>query len=157
MMFKRAQKGFSLVELMIVVAIIGILAALALPKFSKFQAKARQAEAKSNLSHIYTLETAYHGDNDSYATLSGRGVITNSTCTTANPLGFILPDCSKVRYEYSIAAGANGIATEYVGTAVAGNNAATSKVFPGCLTYDTWTINQVKTLSNTVDGNALCN
>lgn len=52
-------KGFSLIELMIVVAIIGILAAIAVPSFQKFQAKARQSEAKGLLSGLYTSEKTY--------------------------------------------------------------------------------------------------
>ncbi len=53
------KKGFTLIELMIVVAIIGILAAIAIPDFLKFQAKARQSEAKSNLAAITTAEISY--------------------------------------------------------------------------------------------------
>ncbi len=60
-MFKN-QKGFSLVELMIVVAIIGILAAVAVPNFKKFQAKAKQSEAKSLLSNFYASAQAIHGE-----------------------------------------------------------------------------------------------
>ena len=52
-------KGFSLIELMIVVAIIGILAAVAVPSFQRFQAKARQSEAKTLLSGLYTAEKTY--------------------------------------------------------------------------------------------------
>lgn len=53
------KKGFTLIELMIVVAIIGILAAIAIPNFLKFQAKARQSEAKSNLASIATAQISY--------------------------------------------------------------------------------------------------
>ena len=50
----RQQKGFTLIELMIVVAIIGILAAIAIPNFLKFQARARQSEAKMMLKGFFT-------------------------------------------------------------------------------------------------------
>jgi type IV pilus assembly protein PilA len=54
----RKNKGFSLVELMIVVAIIGILAAVAIPNFQRFQRKARQSEARSLLSGLYTATSS---------------------------------------------------------------------------------------------------
>ncbi len=66
MLKKIAVKGFTLIELMIVVAIIGLLAALAIPNFIKFQAKARQSEAKSNLKAAYTAQKAYFGDKQTY-------------------------------------------------------------------------------------------
>ncbi|MDH4229486.1 MAG: prepilin-type N-terminal cleavage/methylation domain-containing protein, partial [Nitrospirota bacterium] len=48
------QKGFTLIELMIVVAIIGILAAVAIPNFLQYQAKSKQSEARVLLSGLYT-------------------------------------------------------------------------------------------------------
>jgi type IV pilus assembly protein PilA len=62
----RSKKGFTLIELMIVVAIIGILAAIAIPNFLKFQAKSKQSEAKSNLGAIYTGEISYYGEANRY-------------------------------------------------------------------------------------------
>jgi prepilin-type N-terminal cleavage/methylation domain-containing protein len=53
-MFRRNPRGFTLIELMIVVAIIGILAAIAIPNFIRFQARARQSEATSNLKTLFT-------------------------------------------------------------------------------------------------------
>ena len=56
-----------MIELMIVVAIIGILAAIAIPNYLKYQAKAKQAEVKSNIKGIYTVETTYFSEHNEYA------------------------------------------------------------------------------------------
>jgi type IV pilus assembly protein PilA len=78
---------------MIVVAIIGILAAIAIPNFLKFQAKSKQSEAKTNLKGVYTAETSYFGEQNTYGTF-----------TTVNwvPVG------SKKIYGYSIAGAPTG-------------------------------------------------
>ena len=62
----RKNRGFTLIELMIVVAIIGILAAIAIPNFIKFQAKSKQSEGKTNLKAIFTAEKAYYGERDAF-------------------------------------------------------------------------------------------
>ena len=58
--------GFSLMEVMIVVVIIGILAALAYPNLEKYLKRARQTEAKTNLSAIYTAQKIYFTLHQSY-------------------------------------------------------------------------------------------
>ena len=66
------NSGFTLIELMIVVAIIGILASIAIPNFLIYQAKAKQAEAKSNLGAIFTSQIAFRAERDRFAqTISG--------------------------------------------------------------------------------------
>ena len=63
----KQLKGFTLIELMIVVAIIGILAAIAIPNFIKFQARSKQGEAKSNLKSIFTANKSYYQEKDEYS------------------------------------------------------------------------------------------
>lgn len=62
----RRQDGFTLVELMVVVAIIGLLSAVAIPNFQKYQARSKTAEAKLQLSAIYTAEASFYADYNIY-------------------------------------------------------------------------------------------
>ena len=64
---RKKFHGFSLMEVMIVVVIIGILAALAYPNLKKYLKRARQTEAKTNLSAIYTAQKIYFTLHQSYA------------------------------------------------------------------------------------------
>src|SRR5215212_1173944 len=66
----RNSKGFTLIELMIVVVIIGILAALAIPRFTQASARAKEKEADGILKQVYTLENAYFANNGAYAATS---------------------------------------------------------------------------------------
>lgn len=63
----KKQDGFTLVELMVVVAIIGLLSAVAIPNFKKYQAKAKVSEAKLQLSAAYTAEQAFFSDFNMYS------------------------------------------------------------------------------------------
>jgi type IV pilus assembly protein PilA len=58
-LIRKSNKGFTLIELMIVVAIIGILAAIAIPNFLRFQLKAKSSEGKVNVAAIRTAEESY--------------------------------------------------------------------------------------------------
>ncbi len=152
----KSQKGFSLVELMIVVGIIGILAALAVPRFTAFQAKARQAEAKTNLTQIYTLQESYALDNNTYIAVAAHGADTASPTASscpANAIGFTIQPCASARYQYATTAVA---AATFTARAISGT-AANNRVVPGCATADTHTIDNTKNLLVTSNAATLCN
>lgn len=67
LMLEELEDGFSLIELMIVVAILGILAALAIPNYVNYQCQAKQTEAKTYLSSLRTAEEAYFSEYNGYS------------------------------------------------------------------------------------------
>jgi type IV pilus assembly protein PilA len=68
--FHNRKGGFTLIELMIVVAIIGILAAIAIPNFLRFQLKAKSSEGKTNLAAVRTAEESYYSEFGVYVSSS---------------------------------------------------------------------------------------
>jgi type IV pilus assembly protein PilA len=127
-MIKRLARGFTLIELMIVVAIIGILAAIAVPNFVKFQCRSKQSEAKTNLKALFVAEEGYRAEYDAYQTCS------TATCAqgATNTIGF-QPKGQKIRYSY---AAASGSATTFTATALATSADLTTPL------ADTWTIDE---------------
>lgn len=69
------QRGFTLIEVMITVAIIGILAAIALPSMMRFQAKARQTEAKTTLGGIFIRQNLYWAERGRFGGLEEIGFL----------------------------------------------------------------------------------
>jgi type II secretion system protein G len=74
----KAARGFTLIELLIVVVIIGILAAIAIPKFSATREKAYFAAMKSDLKNLASQEEIYYADNYSYTSSTTGLAFTNS-------------------------------------------------------------------------------
>lgn len=68
----RKNKGFTLIELMIVVAIIGILAAIAIPNFIRYQLRSKTSEARTNLGGIKTGQESFRSSEDNYANITNN-------------------------------------------------------------------------------------
>lgn len=167
----KSDQGFTLVELMVVVAIIGILSAIAVPNFKRYQAKSKQSEAKIQLAAVYSAEVSAQADYDGYASclneigydtpergyytigfpgayqasLTARGATCSATVLYAPSL-----QTKKAH------AGAAAITAANVGgatpTATGFTAGATGSVTTNSATLDTWTITESKNLLNASPG-----
>ncbi|MEM1023889.1 MAG: prepilin-type N-terminal cleavage/methylation domain-containing protein [Myxococcota bacterium] len=70
MKLKKKNSGFTLIELMIVVAIIGILAAIAIPNFVRYQLRSKSSEARTNTGGIKTSQESFRATYDNYANVT---------------------------------------------------------------------------------------
>ena len=99
--FQKNQKGFTLIELMIVVVIIGILAALAIPRFMRATTKSKQSEAKQILKQIYTMQNTYKQANDTYW-ISGGVVASNVAQNAFATLGVEIGPTARYQYSFTV-------------------------------------------------------
>lgn len=136
----KSQKGFSLVELMVVVAIIGILATIGIPQYQKFMSKARQSEAKTYLNTIAQGEAAFFTEYNGYSVnmkVIGAAASGNNLRYSA---GFSINACT------NYPALATGVPPENQGAADDSNDFNDTLVAPG---GTTWTYFTVGTESDT--------
>ncbi|MEN9810069.1 MAG: hypothetical protein RLZZ488_1636 [Pseudomonadota bacterium] len=136
----RSAAGFTLVELMVVVAIIGILAAVAGPRVQAFRARGIQSEAKANLNSIYLAQSAYLDANDKF--FSGDGSVVDCSAKVGADCGtdFAFRQLATSKYNYSIAGKDNAWAAQAASKAKLLNDKT-----------DTWRINASKVLCAPVD------
>ena len=126
--FHNRKGGFTLIELMIVVAIIGILAAIAIPNFLRFQLKAKSSEGKTNLAAIRTAEESYYSEFGVYVSAlvtpavygQNQKVVFDNSVTNGNDAGFDRLGWSPEGYVFfNYAIGANATYSQWTGTAAA--------------------------------------
>jgi type IV pilus assembly protein PilA len=148
----KDEQGFTLIELMIVVAILGILAAIAIPNFNAYQMKSKQSEAKVGLGAIFTAAVAYQAESQnpqSYAPY------------TVTQLGWRVSGSPRYSFWYQDGADAAGSGT--VPSTFTGSSIATSSGFTAGAngnidvdaTCDQWFINDRRSLQNPTNDVAL--
>jgi len=114
-------RGFSLIEILLVIAIIGILAGIAVPLFLGERTKAMQAEAKANLETLRLLEEQYYAENGCYYR-NNTGTCTNITVSGVSNIQAFLPGFKPghpddLRFDYEIVITGNPAATLFTARA----------------------------------------
>lgn len=129
------RKGTTLVELAVVLAVIGALAVLAIPRFMRASTRTKQSEAQLILKQIYTMQKAYRHEHDTYYPSDGSTIVVQPGGTIGS-LGVEV--MRSAYYSYSVTANR----TSFVATA--GSKGATG--LDDDPTLDVWTIDQTGNL-----------
>ena len=133
---RYGQKGYTLIELFVVVVIIGVLAALAIPRFMQSTAKTKQGEAQLILKQVYEMQRAYRQETDTYYPSDGSTIVVQP----GGDFGRLdVEVMASARYSYSITA----TRTSFVATA--GSKDASG--LDDDATLDVWTIDQTGKLT----------
>ncbi len=103
-MNKTQNKGFTLIELMIVVAIIGILASIAYPSYQEYVLRARRGDAKATLLSVQLAQEKYRANNVSYGTLINLGLSAGTTMISPDEYYNITIPAAPTASAYSITA-----------------------------------------------------
>ena len=82
----NTRRGFTLIELLIVVVIIGILAAIAIPKFSATKDKAKLASVRTDIRNVETAEESYFSDYNTYGTVAQLQALSLMGLSTGNTM-----------------------------------------------------------------------
>ena len=138
------RTGFTLIELLIVVVIIGILVAIAIPKFANTKEKAVVASMKSDLRNLGTAQDSFFSDNQDYAGGTDPATQTDGKAG-AGKVAFGPSAGNMIAVEYGSAAGWSATVTNpavkspasdqcgvYVGSAAAPDASLTTEGAPGC-------------------------
>ncbi len=178
-MSRAPYKGFSLIEVMAVVGIIIVIALIAVPSYQRFTSKAKQANAKAELSSIYAMEIAFNQEHGSFHnnlhyigyTPAGYPTSGTPTCPTASAspgptrhyrVGFSGTDLDAVSriptipcpgiQSYAATTNSPAITTSAINASISFTAVANGVIRSNASAIDIWTIDQLKNLINTQVG-----